>query len=100
MSQETGRVQLPTPRAHLTSDRTRATLAVQSKFLTGAREFLVGEGFQDYETVAGCLMYRRRKVPKRTDCVTYVGYKVEVVDIDNYRIDQVLVTRENPVEAV
>ncbi|GLX47493.1 hypothetical protein Shyhy01_04430 [Streptomyces hygroscopicus subsp. hygroscopicus] len=47
MSQETGRVQLPTPRAHLTSDRTRATLAVQSKFLTGAREFLVGEGFQE-----------------------------------------------------
>jgi CBS domain containing-hemolysin-like protein len=32
--------------------------------------------------------------------VTYVGYKFEVVDIDNYRIDQVLVTRENPVEAV
>jgi CBS domain containing-hemolysin-like protein len=26
--------------------------------------------------------------------VTYLGYKFEVVDIDNYRIDQVLVTRE------
>jgi CBS domain containing-hemolysin-like protein len=33
-------------------------------------------------------------VPRRTDFVVYAGYKFEVVDIDNYRIDQVLVTRE------
>lgn len=52
------------------------------------------EGFENYETVAGFLMYRLRKVPKRTDFVVYAGYKFEVVDIDNYRIDQVLVTRE------
>ncbi|MPN36351.1 hypothetical protein SDC9_183860 [bioreactor metagenome] len=38
-------------------------------------------------------MYRLRKVPRRTDSVVYAGYKFEVVDIDNYRIDQVLVTR-------
>ena len=59
-----------------------------------ALEIEVFEGFQNYETVAGFLMYRLRKVPKRTDFVTYAGYKFEVVDIDNYRIDQVLVTRE------
>ena len=59
-----------------------------------ALEIEVFEGFQNYETVAGFLMYRLRKVPKRTDFVTYLGYKFEVVDIDNYRIDQVLVTRE------
>ncbi len=53
------------------------------------------EGFENYETVAGFLMYRLRKVPKRTDFVLYAGYKFEVVDIDNYRIDQVLVTRES-----
>ncbi|THF64096.1 HlyC/CorC family transporter [Pseudothauera nasutitermitis] len=53
----------------------------------------VFEGFENYETVAGFLMYRLRKVPKRTDSVEYAGYKFEVVDIDNYRIDQVLVTR-------
>ncbi|MFT3759583.1 MAG: hemolysin family protein [Thauera sp.] len=52
------------------------------------------EGFENYETVAGFLMYRLRKVPRRTDSVLYAGYKFEVVDIDNYRIDQVLVTRE------
>ncbi|MCK2087447.1 hemolysin family protein [Thauera aromatica] len=61
-----------------------------------ALDIEVFEGFQNYETVAGFLMYRLRKVPKRTDFVVYAGYKFEVVDIDNYRIDQVLVTRENP----
>ncbi len=54
----------------------------------------VFEGFQNYETIAGFLMYRLRKVPRRTDSVQYAGYKFEVVDIDNYRIDQVLVTHE------
>lgn len=54
------------------------------------------EGFENYETVAGFLMYRLRKVPKRTDFVVYAGYKFEVVDIDSYRIDQVLVTRAAP----
>jgi len=52
--------------------------------------------FQDsenYETIAGFMMYMLRKVPKRTDSVSYRGYKFEVVDIDNYRIDQLLVTR-------
>ena len=58
-----------------------------------ALDIEVFEGFQNYETVAGFLMYRLRKVPKRTDFVLYAGYKFEVVDIDNYRIDQVLVTR-------
>ncbi len=52
------------------------------------------EDFQNYETIAGFLMYRLRKVPKRTDSVLYRGYKFEVVDIDNYRIDQVLATWE------
>lgn len=60
----------------------------------------VFEGFQNYETVAGFLMYRLRKVPRRTDFVVYAGYKFEVVDIDNHRIDQVLVTREGGTAAV
>jgi len=34
-----------------------------------------------------------RKIPKRTDSVKFSGYKFEVVDIDNFRIDQLLVTR-------
>ncbi|NCB60930.1 MAG: hypothetical protein EOM46_26445, partial [Gammaproteobacteria bacterium] len=38
-------------------------------------------------------MFMLRKIPKRTDSVTYAGYKFEVVDIDSYKIDQLLVTR-------
>ncbi|MGE8354906.1 MAG: hemolysin family protein [Microvirgula sp.] len=48
---------------------------------------------EHYETVAGFMMYMLRKIPKRTDCVSFAGYKFEVVDIDNYKIDQLLVTR-------
>ncbi|AWI77691.1 hypothetical protein CEW83_12835 [Parazoarcus communis] len=59
-----------------------------------ALQIRVFEGFENYETIAGFLMYRLRKVPKRTDHVIYAGYKFEVVDIDNYRIDQVLVTKD------
>ncbi|RXZ44675.1 HlyC/CorC family transporter [Crenobacter cavernae] len=54
------------------------------------------DGFPDdvqYETIAGFMMYRLRKIPKRTDCVAYAGYKFEVVDIDNYKIDQLLVSK-------
>lgn len=32
-------------------------------------------------------MFMLRKISKRIDSVKFVGYKFEVVDIDNYRID-------------
>lgn len=47
----------------------------------------------NYETIGGFMMFMLRKIPKRTDAVKLSGYKFEVVDIDNYRIDQLLVTR-------
>ncbi|MDC9620912.1 MULTISPECIES: hemolysin family protein [Xenorhabdus] len=47
----------------------------------------------NYETIAGFMMFRLRKIPKRTDFVKFSGYKFEVVDIDNYKIDQLLVTK-------
>ena len=47
----------------------------------------------NYETIAGFLMYKLRRIPKRTDSVKFSGFKFEVVDIDNYKIDQLLVTR-------
>ncbi len=58
----------------------------------------VFEGSENYETIAGFVMYSLRKVPRRTDSVEYRGYKFEVVDIDNYRIDQLLVTRAKDVD--
>lgn len=52
---------------------------------------------QNYETIAGFIMFMLRKIPKRTDSVTYAGYKFEVVDIDSYKVDQLLVTRVEPI---
>ena len=52
-----------------------------------------------YETIAGFMMYVLRKVPKRTDCVIHAGFKFEVVDIDHYKIDQLLVTRVDKAES-
>ncbi|WP_137892654.1 hemolysin family protein [Ramlibacter sp. 2FC] len=47
----------------------------------------------EYETLAGFLMVMLRRVPRRTDSVSWGGYKFEVIDVDSYRIDQVMVTR-------
>ena len=47
----------------------------------------------DYETLAGFLMVMLRRVPRRTDSVAWGGYTFEVLDVDSYRIDQVMVTR-------
>jgi CBS domain containing-hemolysin-like protein len=38
-------------------------------------------------------MVMLRRVPRRTDSVTWGGYKFEVLDVDSYRIDQVMVSR-------
>ena len=46
-----------------------------------------------YDTLAGFLMVMLRRVPRRTDSVVWGGHRFEVMDVDNYRIDQVLITR-------
>jgi len=51
---------------------------------------------EDYETLAGFLMVMLRRVPRRTDSVTWGGFKFEVLDVDSYRIDQVMVSRLLP----
>jgi len=48
-----------------------------------------------FETIAGFMMYVLKKVPRPTDSVMHDGYKFEVIDIDNHKIDQLLVTRVN-----
>ena len=47
----------------------------------------------EYETLAGFLMVMLRRIPRRTDSVLWGGYQFEVIDVDSYRIDQVLVSR-------
>ena len=49
----------------------------------------------EYETLAGFLMVMLRRVPKRTDVVQWSGFSFEVLDVDSFRIDQVMVSREN-----
>lgn len=49
-----------------------------------------------YDTLAGFLMEMLRRIPKRTDAVTWEGFRFEVMDVDSYRIDQVMVTRLPP----
>lgn len=49
--------------------------------------------FEEYDTLAGFIIVMLRRIPRRTDSVTWAGYKFEVMDVDSYRIDQVLVTR-------
>lgn len=47
----------------------------------------------DYETMAGFLMVMLRRIPRRTDAVECGGFRFEVMDVDSYKIDQVMVTR-------
>jgi CBS domain containing-hemolysin-like protein len=34
-----------------------------------------------------------RRIPKRTDQVGWQGWRFEVMDVDRYRVDQVMITR-------
>ena len=53
----------------------------------------------EYETLAGFIMVMLRRVPRRTDKVVCEGYQFEVMDVDSYRIDQVMVSRITPEDA-
>ena len=46
-----------------------------------------------YETLAGFLIYTMKRLPKRTDYVIHDGYKFEAIDVDGIRVEQLLVTR-------
>ncbi|MEE2730254.1 MAG: hemolysin family protein [Pseudomonadota bacterium] len=51
-----------------------------------------------YDTIAGFIIYQLRKLPKLTDHVNHAGYKFEVIDLEGVRITQVLVTRLPPAD--
>ena len=54
---------------------------------------------EHYETAAGFMMYMLRKVPKPTDSVEHEGMRFEVLDVDHYRVDQLLVKRLEQADA-
>lgn len=47
---------------------------------------------ENYETIAGFMMYILRKIPKKTDFVLWDKYKFEIIDTDNFKIDQLMVS--------
>jgi len=52
-----------------------------------------------YDTLAGFLMVMLRRIPKRTDQVSWEGWRFEVVDVDSHRVDQVMITRQAHADA-
>lgn len=46
-----------------------------------------------YETLAGFLIYTLKRIPKRTDYVIHDGYKFEAIDVDGIKVEQLLITR-------
>ncbi len=53
-----------------------------------------GEDDDLYKTLAGFLMYRFGHIPHETEKCLWDAYTFEVIDMDNVRIDKVLVTRD------
>jgi putative hemolysin len=47
----------------------------------------------DYETVAGLVLNQLRKLPGLGDYVTVAGWRIEVIDLDDRRIDKLLVAK-------
>ena len=47
----------------------------------------------DYDTVAGLMLHQFHRLPDLGDSFTAEGYRFEVIDLDDRRIDKVLVTR-------
>lgn len=48
----------------------------------------------DYSTVAGFVYNQIGKIPQVGDKIDYMGYKIEIVDIDGNKIDKILITRK------
>ena len=46
-----------------------------------------------YETVAGFMMYMLKSIPKKAATLVFEGYTFEVVDVDKFKVDQLLVTK-------
>jgi len=56
---------------------------------------LPGEEDGVYETLGGLIMSQLGKIPNTGDEFDYGDYRFEVVDMDGYRVDKVLITPQN-----
>ncbi|MXV44682.1 DUF21 domain-containing protein [Saccharibacter sp. 17.LH.SD] len=51
------------------------------------------EDGQQFDTVGGFVMHRLRRMARKADRVEAAGFRFEVVDVEGFRINQLLVTR-------
>ncbi|MFC3124939.1 hemolysin family protein [Pseudoroseomonas globiformis] len=49
-----------------------------------------------FRTAGGFVMHRLRRVPRKADRVEAAGFVFEVVDVEGFRVNQLLVTRKTP----
>ena len=54
---------------------------------------------EEYDTLAGFLMVMLRRIPRKTDAVEWSGFRFEVMDVDSFKIDQVMVSRLAPLHS-
>ena len=57
-------------------------------------------GERGYATLAGFVLEQMRRIPKTGDAFTAFGWRFEVVDMDNRRIDKILAARAETVAAM
>ncbi len=49
------------------------------------------EGDQEFDTLAGFILDQLKEIPKTGDTLSWRGFDFEIVDMDNHRIDKILV---------
>jgi len=50
---------------------------------------------QEFDTLAGFILDQLKEIPKTADTLYWRGFKFEIVDMDNHRIDKVLVSTDD-----
>jgi putative hemolysin len=68
------------------------------KALLGADK-LPDEELGNYHTAGGLAMLQISRVPRKGDKFELMGFRIEVLDMDKNRVDQLLVSRLPPIEA-
>ena len=56
----------------------------------GKAEWMTGVD-QQFDTIAGFILYKLKHIPKTGELVTWRGFQFEIVDMDGHRIDKVIV---------
>ncbi len=51
----------------------------------------IEEGEQEFDTLAGFILEELQEIPKTGDTLHWRGYDFEIVDMDNHRIDKIMV---------